>query len=74
MVPRVRQVMRQTNARISAGDTHAANKIVSLFEPSTEVIRKGEAGKPLSAGSTEADCLHRFDRRSCFPQQNGGTI
>ena len=40
MVPRVRQVMRQTNARVFAGDTHAENKIVSLFEPSTEVIRK----------------------------------
>src|SRR3984893_14875935 len=44
MVPRVRQVMRQTNARVFAGDTHAENKIVSLFEPSTEVIRKGKAG------------------------------
>jgi len=42
MVPRVRQVMRQTNARVFAGDTHAENKIVSLFEPSTEVIRKGQ--------------------------------
>jgi transposase, IS5 family len=34
MVPRVRQVMRQTNARVFAGDTHAENKIVSLFEQS----------------------------------------
>jgi IS5 family transposase len=40
MVPRVRQVMHQTKARVFAGDTHAENKIVSLFEPSTEVIRK----------------------------------
>src|SRR5580704_4312793 len=46
MVPRVRQVMRQTNARVFAGDTHAESKIVSLFEPTTEVIRKGKAGKP----------------------------
>ena len=38
MVPRVRQVMHQTKARVFAGDTHAENKIVSLFEPSTEVI------------------------------------
>ena len=50
MVPRVRQVMRQTNARVFAGDTHAENKIVSLFEPSTEVIRKGKAGKPTESG------------------------
>src|SRR6202040_1757318 len=50
MVPRVRQVMHQTNARVFAGDTHAENKIVSLFEPSTEVIRKGKAGKPTEFG------------------------
>ena len=50
MVPRVQQVMRQTKARILAGDTHAEGKIVSLFEPSTEVIRKGKAGKPTEFG------------------------
>ena len=40
MVLLVQQVMRQTKARIFAGDTHAEGKIVSLFEPTTEVIRK----------------------------------
>jgi IS5 family transposase len=50
MMPRVRQVMRQTKARVFAGDTHAEGKIVSLFEPSTEVIRKGKAGKPTEFG------------------------
>jgi IS5 family transposase len=50
MVPRVQQVMRQTKARVFAGDTHAQGKIVSLFEPSTEVIRKGKAGKPTEFG------------------------
>ena len=50
MVPRVQRVMRQTTARIFAGDTHAEGKIVSLFEPSTEVIRKGKAGKPTEFG------------------------
>ena len=50
MMPRVRQVMRQTKARVLAGDTHAEGKIVSLFEPSTEVIRKGKAGKPTEFG------------------------
>jgi IS5 family transposase len=44
MVPRVQQVMRQTKARVFAGETHAEGKIVSLFEPTTEVIRKGKAG------------------------------
>jgi transposase, IS5 family len=50
IVPRVRQVMRQTKARVFAGDTHAGGKIVSLFEPTTEVIRKGKAGKPTEFG------------------------
>jgi IS5 family transposase len=50
MAPRLQQVIRQTKARIFAGDTHAGGKIVSLFEPSTEVIRKGKAGKPTEFG------------------------
>jgi transposase, IS5 family len=50
MLPRVRQVVRQTKARILGGDTRAEGKILSLFEPSTEVIRKGKAGKPNEFG------------------------
>jgi len=50
MLPRVRQVMRQTKARILGGDTRAEGKIVSLFEPATEIIRKGKAGKPTEFG------------------------
>jgi IS5 family transposase len=50
MIPRVRQVMHQTKARIFGGDKHSAGKLVSLFEPSTEVIRKGKTGKPTEFG------------------------
>jgi len=50
MVPRVQQVLRQTKARIFAGDTRSEGKIVSVFEPSTEVIRKGKSGKPTEFG------------------------
>ena len=50
MVPLVRQVMRQTRARILHGETRSEGKILSLFEPSTEVIRKGKAGKPNEFG------------------------
>jgi transposase, IS5 family len=50
MVPRLQQVMRQTKARIFLGDTQSENKIVSLFEPSAEVIRKGKASKPTEFG------------------------
>lgn len=50
MVPRVTQVMQQTRARIFGGDTHVEHKLVSLFEPTTEVIRKGKASKPTEFG------------------------
>src|ERR1700675_3047682 len=50
MVPRVKQVMKQTRARIFHHDTRAEGKIFSLFEPSTEIIRKGKAGKPNEFG------------------------
>ena len=46
----VQQVMRQTRARVFGGDTHAEGKIVSVFEPTTEIIRKGKAGKPTEFG------------------------
>jgi IS5 family transposase len=50
MMPRVRQVIKQTRARIFRGETRSDGKIVSLFEPSTEIIRKGKAGKPNEFG------------------------
>jgi len=50
MIPRVKQVMKQTRARIFRGDTRSEGKIFSLFEPSTEIIRKGKAAKPNEFG------------------------
>ena len=50
MLPRVQQVIQQTKTRIFGGDTRAEGKILSIFEPSTEVIRKGKAGKPNEFG------------------------
>lgn len=50
MLPRVKQVIQQTKARILGGDTHAVGKLFSIFEESTEVIRKGKAGKPNEFG------------------------
>src|SRR6516225_6755470 len=50
MIPRVKQVMTQTRARIFRGDTRSEGKIFSLFEPSTEIIRKGKAAKPNEFG------------------------
>jgi len=50
MIRRVKQVMKQTRARIFRGDTRSEGKIFSLFEPSTEIIRKGKAAKPNEFG------------------------
>jgi IS5 family transposase len=50
MLARVRQVMKQTRARLFRGDTRSEGKLFSLFEPSTEIIRKGKAGKPNEFG------------------------
>ena len=50
MLPRVQQVIQQTKTRIFGGETRTEGKILSLFEPSTEVIRKGKAGKPNEFG------------------------
>ena len=48
MVPRVEQVMRQTRQRVLHGDTRAEGKIVSVFEPQTEVIRRAKQASPMS--------------------------
>ena len=50
MIPRVRQVMRQARQRVLGGNTRAEGKLLSVFEPETEVIRKGKAKKPNEFG------------------------
>ena len=50
MVETVKKVVHQTKARVFAGDTHVEGKILSVFETSTEVIRKGKASKPTEFG------------------------
>jgi transposase, IS5 family len=49
-VPRVQQVMRQAKQRVFGGNTHVTEKLVSIFEPTTEIIRKGKASKPTEFG------------------------
>jgi IS5 family transposase len=51
MTGRVRQVVRQTKAWVFRGITQYPHKIVSLFEPHTEIIRKGKASKPNEFGN-----------------------
>ena len=64
MISRVRQVMQQTKARIFGGDKHSPDKLDSLFEPSTEVIRKGKAGKPKPSSASSSNCRRPKTRSS----------
>src|SRR5437764_11253025 len=50
MAELVRQVVKQTRVRVFQGITQMPGKVVSLFEPHTEIIRKGKAGKPNEFG------------------------
>lgn len=50
MVEQTKRVIRQTKARIFDGNTKVDHKLVSVFEPHTEIIRKGKASKPTEFG------------------------
>jgi IS5 family transposase len=50
MIPRVRQVLRQTRERVLKGNTRAEGKLFSIFETHTEIIRKGKTHKPNEFG------------------------
>ena len=46
----VRRVVAQTRARVLRGDTHYPGKVVSVFEPHTDIIRKGKLARPTEFG------------------------
>jgi IS5 family transposase len=48
--PLVQRVVDQTRARLLGGDTHVADKVLSVFELHTETIRKGKIAKPNEFG------------------------
>jgi len=47
----VRRVVRQTQARVFGGITQFSDKLLSLFEAHTEIIRKEKAAKPNEFGN-----------------------
>ena len=48
--PLVTRILEQTRARLMGGDTHVPDKVLSVFEPHTEAIRKGKIAKPTEFG------------------------
>ncbi len=59
----VRRVVKQTKARVFAGLTQFPDKLVSLFEAHTEIIRKGKWASPTSLASWWS-CRKRRTRSS----------
>jgi transposase, IS5 family len=50
-IPRARQVIQQTTRRILQGEqVSASEKIVSLFEEHTDIIRRGKEARPVEYG------------------------
>jgi transposase, IS5 family len=60
--PLVTRVLDQTRARVLGGDTHVPDKVLSIFEPHTEAIRKGKIAKPPEFGKlvTIQECEHQI--------------
>jgi IS5 family transposase len=50
MQPLVKRILIQTRARLLGGDIHVPDKVLSVFEPHTEAIRKGKIAKPTEFG------------------------
>jgi IS5 family transposase len=50
MTPLVTRVLMQTRGRLLGGDIHEPDKVLSVFEPHTEAIRKGKIAKPTEFG------------------------
>jgi IS5 family transposase len=67
MAGRMRQVVKQAKVRVFDGVTQMRGKIVSLFEPHSEIIRKGKASKPTEFGKlvqvqeTENQIITHYD-------------
>src|SRR5213594_1041563 len=74
----VRQVLAQTRARVLRGDTPYPGKVVSLFEPHTDIIRKGKLTKPTEFGRLvkiqEAEAQFITDYAVCERRQADRTL
>lgn len=51
ILPRARQVIRQTRARIVCGVTNSSGKLISIFEPHAQILRRGKLHRPTEFGN-----------------------
>ena len=72
------RVLEQTRARVLKGDTHYPDKVLSLFEPHTEAIRKGKKVKPTEFGKLvkvqEAESQFITDYEVCAERVPDGEL
>ena len=73
-----RRVLEQTRARVLKGDTHYPGKVLSVFEPHTEAIRKGKKLKPTEFGKLvkiqEAEAQFITDYEVCAERVPDGKL
>jgi Transposase domain (DUF772) len=50
MTPRARRVVQQTRARIVRGVTNSKKKLISIFEPHAQILRRGKLHRPTEFG------------------------
>jgi IS5 family transposase len=50
MAPRARRVVQQTRARIVRGVTNSKAKLISIFEPHAQILRRGKLHRPTEFG------------------------
>ncbi len=49
-IPRCEAIVKQTAARVLRGETRSEGKLVSIFEPETQILRRGKIHKPTEFG------------------------
>jgi transposase, IS5 family len=73
-----RRVLEQTRARVLKGNTHYPGKVLSVFEPHTEAIRKGKKLKPTEFGKLvkiqEAEAQFITDYQVCAERVPDGEL
>ncbi len=71
----VRQVLAQTRARVLRGDTHYPHKVVSVFEPHTEILRKGSSRTTTCVSAAwpiaPSGCPRSIGTSPCSPARRG---
>jgi len=72
------RVLEQTRARVLQGNTHYPGKVLSVFEPHTEAIRKGKKLKPTEFGKLvkiqEAEAQFITDYEVCRERVPDGQL